>query len=172
METLLDRLRAREPGAFEEALTRYGPPLHRAVGQLLRDAAAAEDVVQETFARLFQSMGDVRELRPWLFRVALNLAHSTLRRRAVATRAEPRPPATAEGPDPELAGAVAEALDRLPEGCRTAFVLREVAGLTTAEAAEASGCSEEALRQRLLDARRRLRSALSVRFRSPDFKGV
>jgi RNA polymerase sigma-70 factor (ECF subfamily) len=160
METLLDRLRRREAAAFQEAIARYGAPMQRTVAQLLRDPVEAEDVVQEAFARLFLNLDTVRSLKPWLFQVAVNLARELLRRR----RAPPARPAAAVA-DRELREVIERALEELPEKTRVAFVLRELGGLTTDEVASAERCSPEAVRQRIMEARRRLRDVLGPRMR-------
>lgn len=160
MEPLLDRLRRREPAAFQEVIARYGPPMQRTVAQLLRDAVEAEDVVQESFARLFLNLESIRSLKPWLFQVAVNLARQVLRRRRT-----PPAPQVAAPADPELREIIDLALQELPDKTRIAFVLREMGGLTTDEVAAAEGCSVEAVRQRIVDARRRLREALGPRIR-------
>jgi RNA polymerase sigma-70 factor (ECF subfamily) len=56
-----------------------------------------------------------------------------------------------------------DALDSLPVGCRTAFVLREVDGLSTAEAAQCLSISEDALKARLRRAHRALRALVEAR---------
>jgi RNA polymerase sigma-70 factor (ECF subfamily) len=60
----------------------------------------------------------------------------------------------------EQVAAVEAAIDRLPEGQRTAFVLRDVEGLDTGEAATALGVSPLVLRVRLHRAHRALRAEL------------
>jgi RNA polymerase sigma-70 factor (ECF subfamily) len=161
METLLDRLRRRNPAAFQEALVRYGPPLQRALERLLRDRSAAEDVAQDSFARLFVGIDSVRSLRAWLFQVALNLARTHLRRGRLRARLDACTPRHEASPDLELRELIENAVDDLPEGSRVAFVLYEIGGLSTAEIAETERCSIAAVRQRLVDARRRLRAALA-----------
>ena len=153
IEQMLERLRRGDPAAFEEVLARYGGPLQAALRRIA--PAEAEDIVQETFARLFQNVHRVRDLRAWLYTVAMNLARSRLRR--------PPPPEARPGvpEDPsDLRDALDAAIAALPEKARAAFVLREVAGLSTSEVAQAEGCSEEAVRQRLFEARRKLRESL------------
>src|ERR1700735_439745 len=57
--------------------------LYRVALSVLRNAAEAEDVVQDTFVRVLQQgsrLSDVREMRPWLVRIAWNLAIDRKRR--------------------------------------------------------------------------------------------
>lgn len=155
MDVLLERLRRGEPEAFRETLARYGGPLEAVLRRIVH--AEAEDIVQETFARLFQNVNRVRDLRPWLFAVALNLARTHLRRspsangelslRSVADTAE-------------LRESIDAAIASLPERTRMAFVLREIGGLSTEEVGKVERCTPEAVRQRLVEARRKLRQSL------------
>lgn len=171
MEDLLARLRRREPSAFQEVMLRYAPPLQRMLEPLLRDREEAEDLVQESFVKLFLNLDSVRSLRPWLFRVAVNLARTSLRRRSLSRSIPPprmeTPPETGEWKD-----LLQVALGELSEKTRTAFLLREAAGLTTEEVAEVEGCSPEAVRQRILEARRKLREDLRPYFSISPAQGV
>lgn len=67
---------------FEEAFTLHHRTVFRAARSVVRDSALAEDVTQEVFMRLYKNMdsiADLEMLRPWLIRVALNVAKNTLR---------------------------------------------------------------------------------------------
>lgn len=67
---------------FEEAFSRHHRTVFRAARSVVRDAGLAEDVTQETFIRLYKnldSISDEEMLRPWLIRVAINLARNTVR---------------------------------------------------------------------------------------------
>lgn len=162
-DSLLDRLREREPAAFREALARYAGPLHRTLTALLGDRDEAEDLVQEAFAQLFLKIDSVRSLRPWLYGVALNFARMRLRRKRPGPLPEAHPvDAPREGSD--LRERVDRALAGLSDTLRTTFLLREAAGLTTQEVADVEGCSPDAVRHRLSEARRKLREALGPRF--------
>lgn len=79
---LMDRIRSRDEAAFEAMLARYGEALRRYLQRTLRDEAAADDLAQELFLRLWQraDQWDGRgSLRGWLFRIATNLALNYLR---------------------------------------------------------------------------------------------
>src|SRR5262245_30078588 len=89
---------ARDAGAFEELCARYGEPLRRHLQRMLRDADAAEDLLQETLLRVWTHAGqwDGRGApRAWLFRVATNLALNHVR----ALRRRPQQPLVPP-PDP------------------------------------------------------------------------
>ena len=76
------RAAAKERIGFEEAFTLHHRTVFRAARSVVHDAALAEDVAQETFLRLYKhqdSITDDEMLRPWLIRVAINLAKNTIR---------------------------------------------------------------------------------------------
>src|SRR5688500_16051652 len=73
---------AKETIEFEEAFTLHHRTVFRAARSVVQDAGLAEDVTQEVFIRLYthmDSITDLEMLRPWLIRVALNVARNTLR---------------------------------------------------------------------------------------------
>jgi RNA polymerase sigma-70 factor (ECF subfamily) len=95
---LMVQVRERDAGAFEELCARYGEPLRRHLLRMLRDADAAEDLLQETLLRAWTHAGqwDGRGApRGWLFRVATNLALNHVR----ALRRRPQQPLVLP-PDP------------------------------------------------------------------------
>lgn len=73
---------ATEKIGFEEAFSLHHRTVFRAARSVVHDAGLAEDVTQETFLRLYKhqdSITDSEMLRPWLIRVAINVAKNTLR---------------------------------------------------------------------------------------------
>lgn len=67
---------------FEEAFTLHHRTVFRAARAVVRDPGLAEDVTQETFLRLYKHLDSINSeemLRPWLIRVAINLARNTIR---------------------------------------------------------------------------------------------
>jgi len=68
--------------SFDEAFTLHHRAVFRTACSLLRDSALAEDVTQEVFLRLHRNFASTPQgelLRPWLLRVAINLARNTIR---------------------------------------------------------------------------------------------
>lgn len=120
--------------------------LLRIAAFLLKDATAAEDVVQEAYIRVAgRRLRDPAAALPYLRQTVVNLARSVVRRRIVAAR---HAPALARGDrldDPVYAAierdALVRALRTLPARQREAVVLRHYAGLSEAETAEAMGCA-------------------------------
>jgi len=81
-EELLAGYQAGQSGCFDELVRRYAPELYRFLVRFTGDAAAGEDLLQETFLQLCQSAGQFdpsRRLRPWLFTIAANKARDWLR---------------------------------------------------------------------------------------------
>lgn len=73
---------ANEHHEFEAAFTRHHRTVFRAARAIVQDAALAEDVTQETFIKLFNNPEVIEAqdmLRPWLIRVAINLARNAVR---------------------------------------------------------------------------------------------
>ena len=139
------------------------------VRALERDAAAADDIVGDTFVRLIDEVRrgrTPREPRAWLHRVAANLVIDGGRRRSVATRFLGRlvdhrtePPLDEGLLRGETRREVREALLELPVDARTALMLA-AHGFTGREVAAALGRSELATRTLLCRARLRLRERL------------
>jgi RNA polymerase sigma factor (sigma-70 family) len=117
---------------------------------LCGDGDAAEELAQETLARVWLGWSRVRALGEplatvWTYWVAINLANSWLRRRMAEQRARARLAAGAAGahldPDPADAVAVRRVVAALPRRQRTAVVLRYYADLPVAEVAALMGCA-------------------------------
>ena len=79
---LVDQVVHREQGAFALLFQRHRAPICHHLGQILRDPAAADDLTQEVFLRLWERAGQWKAeatLRSWLQRIATNLALNHLR---------------------------------------------------------------------------------------------
>ena len=73
---------ATEKIEFEEAFALHHRTVFRAARSVVQDVALAEDITQETFLRFYKhqdSITDLEMLRPWLIRVAINVAKNTVR---------------------------------------------------------------------------------------------
>ena len=115
---LLRRLRAGDDDAFRELYAAHAPRLLRLLQRMLGDRALAEDVVQETFIAIFQSVGSYRgeaRLSTWITSIGLRRAQNAQRGRErrkespdeAALGAQP----TAPGPDAALTGGCASTPD-------------------------------------------------------------
>lgn len=125
----------------------------------------AEDLAQEALARTCRDWDKVRRLdvpAAWLWRVAINLANSQLRRRGASARARRRLVATARTPvavaDPADVLAVRAAVASLPKRHRSALVLRYFADLDVRTTAEVMGCPEGTVKRLTREAIAQLRA--------------
>ncbi len=150
-------------GLFE----RHHAEVYAYLCRMVRDAAWAEDLAQETFLRAFEaraSLSQVENRRAWLYRVATNLALNALKRRHRFAWL-PWQAAERRSPRHDVAEAVASrsaveaALAALPAGLRAPLLLYAHEEMSVAEVAQALGLSEGAAKMRLLRARRLFRQA-------------
>ena len=139
------------------------------------DRAAAEDIVQEAFLRLWSRAGDwdaggAAGLSTWLGRVAANLACDRARRsgrdaplEAAGEPADPAPGAEARLQGAARRAALREALEALPERQRQAVVLRHVEGYANPEIGVVMGIGVEAVESLVARGKRRLAALLGPR---------
>ena len=83
-EELIARFQKGDNYAFDLLVKRYKDPLLNFVFRFLNDATEAEDIVQETFLRLFKNKHyykEVAKFSTWIYTIAGNLAKTELRRR-------------------------------------------------------------------------------------------
>lgn len=148
---------AKETIEFEEAFSLHHRTVFRAARSVVRDAALAEDVTQEVFVKLYKNLNSINDpemLRPWLIRVALNLAKNTVRGNIRAnTRDENYVKETAENSvisveseyeqKSEL-NEVNRALSKVKEPLRSCLVLKQQ-GLSYREIAESLSLNETSI---------------------------
>ncbi len=173
---LLKRLRSGEQRAFAELLDRFGPRIQSLARRYAVSIADAEDLTQEIFVDLFQSVATFRgeaQLSTWIYRVALN---HCLRWREKQTRETARCGPQCEGEnepsrdafgDPQRRAAqsdlqreVAGALDALSDLHREIVILHELHGLSYAQCAEILQIPLGTVKSRLSNAFSQLRVAL------------
>jgi RNA polymerase sigma-70 factor, ECF subfamily len=147
---------------FEEFFRAEFRSVMRALIVVTGDPAAAEDVAQEAFARAFERWGRVGTMASpagYVYRTALNLNRSRLRRAGMALRLTGRPD-TQEEPDASRSHEIRTMLRSLPRAQREALMLVEWLGYTAEEAAPILGVRPASVRGRLHRARRTLRARL------------
>jgi RNA polymerase sigma-70 factor, ECF subfamily len=180
-QELLIGLRRRDRLACTCLLKQFAPRLYRLSAQLMGDADEAEDVLQESFIRACDQIDSFRGesgIGSWLHRIVINTALMRLRRRQADRRAGRASVAAPDDAidrvpdrgsaeparqieDDELLQHVERAVEHLPESLRVAFVLREIEGMSTRDAAAMLDISESALKVRLHRARLALRRDLA-----------
>src|SRR5215475_170683 len=180
--------------AIETLFRRYHRPLFQTALRVLGNAEDAEDTLQDGLLSAFRNLKRFEgrsQFSTWLTRIVFNAAlmrrRSAKARPAISLDESPREdelPATErfadDGPTPEQVFAGTEIreminsnLDELSPLLRTAFVLREVEGYSTGEAAKKLGVTENTLKARLWRARHQLAERLGRRLRriSDDMTG-
>jgi RNA polymerase sigma-70 factor (ECF subfamily) len=125
------------------------------------DAAAAQDIAQDIFLKLFASVGNFRgesSFETWLFRLVVNCCFDYRRKtKRLAPLVEgvldlmraPGRSALDEVMRQEMSGQVKSAVDSLPPEQRMVVVLRYTEGLSYDEIADAMGCSAGTIASRL-----------------------
>ena len=131
---------------------RYAGEIVHYLMKLTRDQETAKDLMQETFVRAIERQEQLRDrlaLRSWLYRIATNLATSSLRRRQLRARLTF---GASERPDPTLLVAevdqVRAALRSIAPTQAACLVLRE-RGFSRREIAVICGLSEDGAKSRL-----------------------
>jgi RNA polymerase sigma-70 factor (ECF subfamily) len=136
--------------------------LGKAMYLLTGDIGEAEDLAQDAMVRVYERWDRVATMASpegYLFRTALNLYRSRLRRAAVRFRRSPPPVTT----DPLIAAEdrddIGRLLRALPIGQREALVIIEWLGLTADEASKVLGIEPASVRARVSRAKTALRRA-------------
>ncbi len=161
--------------AFDLLYRRHAPAvLAFLYGMHRGDAEAARDALQETFLRCWAGLGGFnkdRPLRPWLLRIARNVALDHLKRKSTTSEQATEPGAidgrvSAATRDPaeaaarrEAAALLRSAIYALPPEERAVFLLRHDQELTYAEVADALGCSVRTAKYRMKAALERIAQA-------------
>lgn len=153
-----------------QLVAEYSTALYRVAFSVTRNAAEAEDAVQETFLRVLKHearLGEIRDYRVWLVRITWNIVLDKKRR--AKTRPENEDiadqvrtlPSGERGADATAIsvqehGRILRLIDRLPAREREALLLSAVEELTTAEIAAALQTTESSIRSRIFRARREM----------------
>lgn len=169
-EEVVDRVRQGEAALFEIIMRRYNQRLYRAARAIVGDDDA-EDVLQDAYVRAYTHLDQFAgraKFSTWLTRIAIHAALARARKTGRLVEIEddmPQLESTARGPetqvaDRELADVLETAVAALPPAFRAVFMLREVEGLSTAEAADCLDIAQETVKTRLHRARGMLRRSL------------
>lgn len=172
----VDRARQGDVSAYEALVQRYQEIAFRTAYVITRDAADAEDVVQEAFVKAYYALARFQAgapFRPWLLRIVANEARNrrvaSHRRASLTLHIAEESSAEESAPSPEVAALAAEqrmtlvkAMDALREEDRLVITYRYFLDLSEAEMAEALGCARGTVKSRLSRALGRLRHGLGL----------
>jgi RNA polymerase sigma-70 factor (ECF subfamily) len=181
-QDLIERVSKRDGRALETLFERYGEMIRRHLARMAGDSAAAQDLLQETFLRVWTraAQWDGRgSFKAWLYRIATNLALNHLR--SVRRRREqpleiagewdgdtdeyvsPAWAIDADAPEPKDVLEMAERharyrrlIDRLPEEKRAVLRLVHEMEMSLQDAADELGIPEGTVKSRLYYAKQRL----------------
>ena len=159
--------------AFSEMVDRYKNRLMNVIGRMLSSSEEAEDIVQETFVRVYQhrqSFNFQHCFSTWIYTIGLNLARNELRKRKKfkyyditemqGNESEFAVEAKLPSRLPEVLNT---AVEGLPEKYRTAFMLRDVQELSYEEVAQILDVPLGTVKSRVNRARLILREKLQPR---------
>lgn len=182
-ESLMFRYKRGEVRAFEVLMVRHRGPVFSFILRYVRDRAAAEDLMQETFLRLIRAADSYEKsakFTTFLFTIARNLCVDASRRGKhrqatsldapvhgsedqvplVERIADGQKAADGRVLDQELGDRLKKAIEELPDEQREIFLLREVSDLQFNEIAEIVGISENTVKSRMRYALEKLRESL------------
>lgn len=178
-------LKAGDRKAFAAMVDAYSPKLYKLALRMSGDPLEAEEILQEAFLKAYRGLENFRggsKLSTWLYRITANEALMRHRKHELEKVPIDEPLLLDNGaeiprelkdwcclPEAELMSAEAQdtldiAINSLSPALRAAFVLRDLHGLSTREAADVLQISEAAIKTRLLRARLQLREILSSYF--------
>jgi len=189
-EVLVARARSKDVAAFEELLGRYEDKLYRLAMRFVRNENDAQEILQDVFLSAWRNLPGFEgraQFGSWMYRVTVNAALMFLRARnrhpevmlddiepgVLHKAAEQSVHGSSEDwsqrPDEQLQSEelrrhIQTAVEALPDGLRTVFLVRDVEGLSTEETAELLGLSLPAVKTRLHRARLALREAIGNYF--------
>ena len=162
----------RDPDAWAAFVDTYGPRLHRLARRYAPGETDAEDLTQEVFVALYQSIGSFRgeaSLATWSYRIALNhcLKYAAKTRPVTVPYEEAREMPAPDIYSPshlsarrELSSEIDTALSHLSPSHRDTVILHELHEMTYAECAAVLGVPIGTVKSRLSTAFRRLRESL------------
>lgn len=171
-DEVVGRVLAGDVELFAVLMRRHNRRVFRAVRGIVKGDAEAEDVAQEAWIAAYRALSSFESraaFSTWLTRIAIRRALTRVSRARPLRSLDELDHLAPEDEDPgpewtahrrEMARVLEAAIDSLPPSYRVVIMLRDVEHMSTAEAAQALGVSEENLRVRLHRARGVLRERL------------
>jgi RNA polymerase sigma-70 factor, ECF subfamily len=176
-DQLIDRVRGGETDAFGALVRRWERPIYGLTFRMLGHSEDARDATQETFISAYTNLKNFRgdaKFSSWLYRIALNVCHSRLRRRMRRPDAsleqqfedvgfEPVSPTAAVDDDlfgEQVSTHVRKALAAIPAEMRQVIVMKEYEDLKFHEIAEILNIPLSTVKTRMYTGLRELRKRL------------
>jgi len=182
-EISIEALKSGNRDEYSKLVESYSGMIYRLALKMVGNPTDAEDVLQNTFLKAFQHIGEFEgrsNLSTWLYRIGANEALMMIRKHhpemvlgeVGLDEAEQGDLFPAQFTDwcclpedefltSESKAALDQAIQHLPETLRIVFLLRDIEGLSIEETGNTLGLSETNVKTRLLRARLRLREELS-----------
>jgi len=161
----------RDVEAFESMYREHSARIYSMATRMAGSPQDGEDLLQEIFLQAYRKLGSFKgesSLGTWLYRLALNHCLDYVRsRRAKMNRltetldAEQSIEPVAARQTPIAKMDLERAIERLPDGCREAFVLHDVEGFDHKEVGEQLGIAEGTSKSQVFKARMKLRAMLT-----------
>lgn len=170
---LVARVQAGDIEAFETLYKQHAARIYSLASRMAGSPDEGEDLAQEIFLQAYRKLGSFKgdaSVGTWLYRLAVNHCLDFVRsRRAKMGRITDtldadgafEPVSPRETPLARID--LERAIERLPEGCREAFVLHDVEGFDHKEVARLLGIAEGTSKSQVFKARMRLRGLLARR---------
>ena len=168
---LVARVLAGDQQAERELYDANVDRVYRLVYRMVGDAELAADYTQDTFIRAFDRLASFRgeaALSTWITAIAISVVYNgqrklkRLRQREVDLEHAEPVAAPERRADPDLRRKLSAAIDALPEGYRTVFLMHDVEGYTHEEIGAALGIQDGTSKAQLSRARAKLRGQLSA----------
>ena len=170
-KNLVARVLAGDPQAERELYDAHVDRVYRLVYRMVGDQELAADYTQDTFIRTYERLAGFRgesALSTWITAIAISVVYNgqrkvrRLRQREVdLEHAEPVATTTRRA-DPDLKRKLHAAINALPEGYRTVFLMHDVEGYTHEEIGSALGIQDGTSKAQLSRARAKLRRELAA----------
>ncbi len=167
---LIGQVLAGDSGAERALYDAHVDRVFRLVYRMAGDMDRAQDWVQETFIKVFDRLAEFRgesALSTWICSIAISITLNGLRKVRRSREREVnlefaggigKAPREA---DPDLKARLSQAIEDLPEGYRTVFVMHDVEGFTHEEIGDTLGVAIGTSKAQLFRARAKLREALA-----------
>lgn len=172
-EDLVSRCQAGDVVAFETLYRQHAARIYSLACRMAGSPEDGEDLLQEIFLQVYRKLGSFKgdaAIGTWLYRLALNHCldyvrsrHARMNKLTETLDAESSFEPTARRDTPIARLDLERALERLPDGCREAFVLHDVEGFDHKEVGKLLGIAEGTSKSQVFKARMKLRTLLNAR---------